>query len=134
MKLKISDYCLIVPDLDRAVSFYGKTIGLPMRLRNEDFADFDLGEGARLALWHHPHVSQAVGTTEVGPHGNRTMGAVRLGTAQEVDAAYDELKARGVDFVTEPRDWPWGARAAYFKDPDGYLWEIYTWTRAPRTL
>lgn len=135
MKLRISDYCLIVPNVDRAVAFYGETLGLPMRFRNENFADFELGDGARLALWEHSHVSEALGGGGVvGKPGNRFMGAIRFDTGKEVDAAYEELEGKGVNFLTAPTDWPWGARAAYFKDPHGYLWEIYAWIQEPRTL
>ena len=134
MQLKISDYCLIVEDVDRAAAFYGETLGLPMRFRNENFADFDLGEGARLALWEYAHVSGAVGVEAVGKPGNRFMGAIRLDTGEEVDVACKELRIKGVNFIKEPADWPWGARGAYFSDPDGYLWEIYAWVKAPRTL
>ena len=134
MQLKISDYCLIVADVDRAAAFYGETLGLPMRFRNENFADFDLGEGARLALWEYAHVSEAVGVEAVGKPGNRFMGAIRLDTGEEVDAAYEELKEKGVNFIKEPSDWQWGARTAYFTDPDGHLWEIYAWVKAARTL
>jgi len=35
------------------------------------------------------------------------------------DAAYEELKGRGVEFTQPPTDQPWGIRAAYFKDPEG---------------
>ena len=134
MQLKISDYCLIVADVDRAAAFYGETLGLPMRFRNENFADFDLGEGARLALWEYAHVSGAVGVETVGKPGNRFMGAIRLDTGEEVDAAYEELRKKGVNFIKEPSDWPWGARAACFTDPDGHLWKIYAWIKDPRTL
>jgi catechol 2,3-dioxygenase-like lactoylglutathione lyase family enzyme len=35
-----------------------------------------------------------------------------------VERTYDELKARGVEFVTPPKKEPWGTFAV-FKDPDG---------------
>ena len=134
MKLKISDYCLIVENVDRAAAFYRDVIGLPMRLRNEDFADFEMSSGVRLALWEHPHVAEAVGKDNIGVRGNRIMGAVQMESAEEVDAAYEKLNAKGVNFIVPPKEWPWGAYAAYFADPDGYLWEFYTWVKEPRTL
>lgn len=134
MKLKISDYCLIVESVDKSVQYYKDVIGLPMRFRNENFADFDLGKGTRLALWEHQHVSQAVGFENSGPKGNRTMGAIRLDSTLAVDDLYKELKSKGVNFLNEPKMWVWGAYATYFKDPDGNLWEIYHWAESPRTI
>ena len=38
--------------------------------------------------------------------------------ADNVEHTYDELKGRGVEFVSPPRKAPWGM-FAMFKDPDG---------------
>ena len=58
---------------------------------------------------------------------HRLMGAIHFETAEEVDAACQELKGKGVEFVSKPTDWPWNARAACFVDPEVGLWEIYAW-------
>jgi hypothetical protein len=50
MKLALTDFELIVPNVEKAVEFYKNTKGLPMQFRNETLADFDLGYGSRLAL------------------------------------------------------------------------------------
>jgi uncharacterized glyoxalase superfamily protein PhnB len=43
---------------------------------------------------------------------------------EDVDKEYNELKAKGVNFVKAPTTFPWGQRIAYFEDPEGNLWEI----------
>ncbi|MHC1783496.1 MAG: VOC family protein [Anaerolineaceae bacterium] len=134
MKLRLSDFELIVPNIDEAVVFYKDVLALPMRFRNETFADFDLGFGSRLALWEYPHAVQTCGEEAVGPRGNHWMGAVRLDSRVAIDSAFRELKDKGVNIVVEPKIWPWGAYAFYFKDPNDYLWEIYFWGTSPRTL
>jgi lactoylglutathione lyase len=40
------------------------------------------------------------------------------------DDAYELLRSRGVEFIVEPMDRPWGRRTAHFMDPDGVIWEI----------
>ncbi len=40
---------------------------------------------------------------------------------EDVDATYDELRARGVTFTAPPEDMPWG-RFATLQDPDGNGW------------
>lgn len=45
--------------------------------------------------------------------------------AESVDEIYKELKAKGVEFMGEPRDIPyWGMRCVYFRDPEDNLVEI----------
>jgi len=39
-------------------------------------------------------------------------------TVDDVDKAYKNLKTKGVNFVTEPKDQYWGGRTATFVDPD----------------
>ena len=41
----------------------------------------------------------------------------------DLGAACQELHERGVEFVAEPRDYPWG-RSAYVRDPDGRIVEL----------
>ena len=43
----------------------------------------------------------------------------------DVDAWYERLRKREVRFSQKPKDMPWGARTAYFKDSDGYLLAIH---------
>lgn len=44
-----------------------------------------------------------------------------------VDETYQELCNKGVSFINKPHDRSdWRARVAHFRDPDGYLIEIYT--------
>ncbi|MBI1799669.1 MAG: VOC family protein [Candidatus Eisenbacteria bacterium] len=38
---------------------------------------------------------------------------------QNVDRAWQDLKARGVTFEQEPADMPWGHRVAVLRDPEG---------------
>ncbi len=47
---------------------------------------------------------------------------VALGVA-DLDAVCDELRDKGVVFLVEARDYPWG-RSAYVRDPDGRLVEL----------
>lgn len=47
---------------------------------------------------------------------------VAVGVA-DLDTTYGELRAEGVAFLVEPRDYPWG-RSAYLRDPDGRLVEL----------
>jgi methylmalonyl-CoA/ethylmalonyl-CoA epimerase len=38
---------------------------------------------------------------------------------EDVDQIYKDLKAKGIQFLSEPADQDWGARMVSLKDPDG---------------
>ena len=44
--------------------------------------------------------------------------------APDCRGAYETLKARGAEFLTEPVKWDHGEIRAFFRDPDGHLFEI----------
>jgi catechol 2,3-dioxygenase-like lactoylglutathione lyase family enzyme len=101
-------------DIERSVAFYRDRLCLPLTMRFEDFAFFDC-HGTTLAL-----------------SGALARGAPKSGTASEivfgvpsVQAAFDELRAAGVEFVNEPRAVNAGAWAVNLNDPDGHRLSLY---------
>ena len=129
----LTDIGLFVSDMERALAFYGETLGFELKRRDIGFAEFQTN-GVGLALWEVSDVTQALALAETPRQGLSAMVAVRVGTADVVDALYDKLAAKGVTMVQAPTTHAWNARTAYFSDLDGNLWEIYAWVDAPRTL
>jgi catechol 2,3-dioxygenase-like lactoylglutathione lyase family enzyme len=128
----ITDYGLLTDSVERSIDFYHRVLGLEIKRRDIGFAEFWTGDTI-LCIWEAEDVKQHLGKDSVTAKGHWFMGAFQYETTEEVQKVYDELKSKGVEFLTELNDWPWGARAAYFKDPDGYLWEIYVWIVKPDT-
>jgi catechol 2,3-dioxygenase-like lactoylglutathione lyase family enzyme len=124
----ISDICFLVEDLDRAIQFYRDRVGFKLRRLAPGFADF-FTAGVTLALWQVDHMQSHLrlprGLASKG--GWRAMAAVQVENSDRVHAMHQELSARGVSFLVEPRAYPWNAYACYFTDPEDNLWEIYTW-------
>lgn len=60
---------------------------------------------------------------------NRTSAFLNLRVA-DIHAAYREWRARGAEFLTEPKDHGVELRC-YMRDPDGHLIEVGQTTRAP---
>ncbi|TWF58447.1 VOC family protein [Neorhizobium alkalisoli] len=123
----ITDICLLVKDTQRSIDFYVKKLGFEINRRAEGFVEFN-GAGLTLACWEIDHLSDNTGVSNAkaeGPH--KACIAVRVPSPEGVDAAYTELKGKGVPFYGEPADYVWNARGAYFIGPDDELWEIYAW-------
>ena len=102
-----------VRDLERAVVFYRDVLGFTLRFSEPKFnyAQFDVG-GLTFAV----AASETDGFTGGAP-GNRHTGIGIV--VPDVDAAYRELKAKGVEFTMEPSKQPWGGYMGMFRDPDG---------------
>ncbi len=115
---------IYISDMDRAVDFYTKTLGLPLSARYGDhWAGIDLGKG--LAIGLHPASS---------PHSPKpgTHGAIQIGLAvdQPLEQAVANLQSKGVRFRGSIID-DNQVRLAYFADPDDndlYLIEVKKWS------
>jgi predicted enzyme related to lactoylglutathione lyase len=111
MDCRLSIVRVFVRDWPRALRFYNETLGIPLTLRNDELGWAQLATGqAQLAL------------ERLDPgHDEGLTGrflAVSLAVA-DVDATYETLFARGVDFLAPPEQMAWGGVLAHFRDPDG---------------
>jgi catechol 2,3-dioxygenase-like lactoylglutathione lyase family enzyme len=105
----------VVKDIKRAEEWYGGVLGLPHLYTFGNLAFFDCG-GTRLFLEQE---GEAGGDTiELGPE------SVLYFRVPDINAAYEELTARGVTFTDAPHmifRHPDGMEEwmAFFKDPEG---------------
>lgn len=115
-----------VSDIDRARSFYEKTLGLSPAPEQRKAGDlpFDVGEGARLVLVERPDHEPA----------DFTLASFEVADIRE---AMEDLRSRGVEF--EEYDLPdlkteegiarfEGELAAWFRDPDGNFLCLHEYT------
>ena len=112
MECRLSIVGVFVRDFSRALRFYTETLGLPLALRSDEYGWAQLATGqAQLALERLDPESGESGLL------GRFLG-VSLAVA-DVHATYEELFARGVDFLAPPAQMPWGGVLAHFRGPDG---------------
>ncbi|MCA9904843.1 MAG: VOC family protein [Anaerolineae bacterium] len=122
---KITAAVLFVEDFDKCLAFYRDKLGLPVAQQEPDFAAFTM-EDQDFAIQGLAASAQMV-NVDVSTFEAQTGGVDRVmlcARVENVDAAYETLKARGVEFTLPPTSQPWGIRAAYFRDPEGNIWEI----------
>ena len=122
MDFRIELIPLTVSDVDRAVEFYGQTVGW-----NVDF-DSTPTDGLRFVQVTPPGsaCSFCFGTgLEMLPEGQTQLIQV---VVDDADAARDYLHGRGVE-CSDVKDLAWG-RFVDFSDPDGNRWTLQQ--RPPR--
>lgn len=127
MSLKCNGYMtlLFVKDIKRSRDFYENVLGLEFEHGNDDSATFLLGPDALLLL-DHRGADDLLSAADVEHDTPRGTSSMIVTSVDDVDALYEELLAKGVEFIRAPEDRWWGKRCAHFKDPDGNVWEIHT--------
>jgi len=114
---KIGVVMIGVKDFSQSVAFYRDTLGLPAQGEVPgEFAFFNAG-GVMLAL-SVPHANPKTSPSVVG--------ALEIVfSVDNVTAAYEALRARGVKFVNEPRHTTGDNWSAVFTDPNGHRLSIF---------
>ena len=123
MDARISLIALGVEDLDRSIAFYRDGLGLPMRDGPTGIAFFTTS-GTWLSLYPREKLAE---DARVDPKGSGFRGftlAHNVRTREEVDEVMREAAAAGAEIQKDPEEASWGGYSGYFRDPDGFLWEV----------
>ena len=127
--IKIGSAQLWVHDQDEALAFYTKKVGFESR---EDVTVPELGNFRWLTVAPPaqsdidvvlmaipgPPVMDAETTEQVRTLMGKGFAGTIFLTTDDCKASYEELKGRGVEFVQDPEERPYGIDAA-FRDPSG---------------
>ncbi|MEN8258964.1 MAG: VOC family protein [Thermodesulfobacteriota bacterium] len=123
MKPRISMITLGVDDLEKSVQFYKEGLGFPMMDSPPEVAFFTLA-GSWLGLYGRNSLAQ---DAAVSPEGRGFTGFTlshNVASEPEVDQTLEQAVSAGAILVKAAQQTAWGGYAGYFKDPDGYLWEV----------
>jgi predicted enzyme related to lactoylglutathione lyase len=113
MVKEIASVWLPVTQLDRAIGFYRDTLGLEVADHDGDWAEVD-ANGFKIGL----NASEEDGAGVSG-------GPVIAFKAEDgIEAAADELRAKGIELSGEVSEHPWG-KVATFKDSEGNDLQLY---------
>ena len=125
--VRLEGLTLRVADVRRSVEFYGGKLGFAVEIdKAPHFAMIRVGgpQGGTIGLLpHKADEAQATDAQRAGIH-------IEL-TTDNLDALYEELKARGVEFFEPPHEEPW-ERSMKARDPDGYTVEFAEGRRGHR--
>jgi len=127
--IRIDSAQLWVHDQDEALAFYTEKLGMEVR---SDVTIAELGNfrwlavgpvgqpGISIVLMAIPGapVFDAETTEQVKALMAKGCAGTIFLTTEDVRASYEELKARGVEFVDEPEERPYGIDSS-FRDPSG---------------
>jgi catechol 2,3-dioxygenase-like lactoylglutathione lyase family enzyme len=119
---------IVVEDYDRAIEFFIGALGF--ELVEDSAALTNDGRPKRWVVVRPPGaetgilLARADGERQASAVGNQTAGRVGFFLrVDDFDAAHARMRAAGVEFVSPPRDEPYG-RVAVFFDVAGNRWDL----------
>lgn len=123
----INAFALVVDDVRKCAEFYREKLGFKEMELSDDFAYFKFSDapGPGLALVSRTGFRDDLkGNPEADEISRMPRGHYFASFLKNADAEYGSLREKGVDFITAPEERPNGQRYAFFRDPEGNVWEI----------
>jgi catechol 2,3-dioxygenase-like lactoylglutathione lyase family enzyme len=125
MEPRISLITLGVADLERSTAFYRDGLGLPVRPESSPNAIVFIDMGHTwLALFPRAELAADVGVPPAGSGFPGITLAHNVREREDVDAVLAQASKAGAEIVSPARFTDWGGYSGYFKDPDGFPWEV----------
>ena len=125
MNQKLAQIALVIPDYDEAIAYYTQTLGFQL------IEDTVLSETKRWVVVRPEGdgdcnilLAKAANEEQRSRIGDQTGGRVFLFLhTDDLARDYADYRARGVEFVREPEQQPYGT-VAVFRDLYGNLWDL----------
>jgi catechol 2,3-dioxygenase-like lactoylglutathione lyase family enzyme len=124
----LEQVAVVVDDYDSAIGFFVGALGFELEEDSPSLTND--GRPKRWVVVRPPGaqtgilLARADGTEQAAAVGRQFAGRVGLFLrVQDFDAAYERMRAAGVDFVSEPRTEAYG-RVAVFVDIAGNRWDL----------
>jgi len=130
MNLSKIGFRILVKDFQKCFDFYTEKLDLQVAFgdRNGPYAEFVSKEDGKhcFAMFLAENQKMYKGYTDLNnPKGFDQV--TYIIPTDDINKDYEILKERGVEFLGEVQTIPeWEMRCAYFRDPEGNLWEIST--------
>jgi uncharacterized glyoxalase superfamily protein PhnB len=129
MNLTLSTCFVLTHDPELAVAFYRDALGLDLRndVARGDFRWITVGAAAQpdvaIVLTNYLNGSPADQDALAALLAKGALNGVHFHT-DDLDDAFEKLRATGAEIVQEPTDQPWGTRDCAVRDPSGNMVRI----------
>jgi catechol 2,3-dioxygenase-like lactoylglutathione lyase family enzyme len=129
MDLTFARCFVLIHDPDLALGFYRDTLGLELRndVARESFRWLTVGAASQpdvaIVLTNYLNGSPADVDALEALLAKGALNGVHFQT-DDLDAAFEKVRAAGAEIVQEPTEQPWGTRDRAVRDPSGNLVRI----------
>ena len=118
--LFVAGFGAVVRDMDASLRFYRDTIGIPLVVA-EDVATEAIDGVKYFSLWPLADAAESCFGTREWPSSVTAPQAWIEFDVEDINAAADELRAKGYQLLIGPRLEPWGQTVARLLSPEGIL-------------
>ena len=105
-----------VSDFKKSLTFFRDQLGLQVLNEDEDFGYASFATGAAQIAFARVDMNEQADL--VGRHTGIGL------MTEDINLAYEEMCAAGVEFEQPPAKQPWGGVLGLFKDPDGNIFYL----------
>ena len=121
--MQFTEVRLLVKDFDKSLAFYTEKLGFNRLYNTPDYEGFVVSDKIVLSIFVSDYMAATIGNADKSqPNADYREKSEIAFSVRNVDASYNALKAKGVEFINEPFDWECaGIRCVHFRDPDGNL-------------
>ncbi len=120
----ILSHILVVDDIERSTAWYRDALGASLfREYGGTTAVFEINGAWLVLVTGGEPTADKPDVTMAAPQALNRVSHSMTFRVKDCQAAYRELLARGVEFLTEPVESEWEVRV-FFRDPDGHLFEL----------
>src|SRR5687768_8358514 len=114
------DYVILLcEDMEAMKHFYHSLLGFPIHRELENWVEMNVGASL---LTLRPRGRAYDGEKPANSAGVQLAFQV---AADQVEPCHRELREKQVEILEPPRDWSYGHRTLFFRDPEGNILEIY---------
>jgi catechol 2,3-dioxygenase-like lactoylglutathione lyase family enzyme len=124
MDARINLITLGVSDLNKSLQFYEKGLGWKRSAASQENVAFIKLNGIVLSLYPRHLLAEDITINEAGSGFSGITLAYNAKSETEVDAVIKQVEQLGATILKQPQKVFWGGYSSYFKDPDGYIFEV----------
>lgn len=115
---------LYTKDIKKSLDFYRNVLKIKVETEDleNDFVQLKIGDTS-IALLTEPTLDAMAGKKFFGSKSKEQnfLIAVEVSSVKET---VKKLEKKDVEIIIKPKTTPWGQKVAYFKDLNGYIWEL----------
>jgi len=125
---KIQWIIIVAKDWKLLKDFYVDKLGMQVvrEVPEDGFVQMQVGNQS-FAIYQRDRLSDVIPKDLLTDDFEKAKTIFSFNQSENIYDDYESMRREGIDFIQPPTKQPWGQITAYFKDPEGNIWELQKW-------